>query len=294
MRVSFCLLLCFSVLTSFPANSQPKVVVTFPALYSLAAMVMEGIGQPELLLNSQQDAHHMQLRPSQMQRVLEADLVVYYDADFERFIPRIRQAATKETKFLPLSAVLAEEHQSPQDHGWLNPDFAIAMLDFLSVELGRIDSAHAALYARNAAGYASAIEDKAEGWRAALNTQTPQLWILTDHDAFRAFSRYFGIKNLIVAEDGLGEVNLKNLKQAEGKTISCLLITHNRNALLERLAERLQAKLHTTLNPLGSHIPLSETLYFDLMDELTEIFRECLHQPSVPATSPAFYPPLSK
>jgi hypothetical protein len=30
------------------------------------------------------------------------------------------------------------------------------------------------------------------------------------------------------------------------------------------------------------------------MDELTEIFRECLHQPSVPATSPAFYPPLSK
>lgn len=279
MKLRYFIISILAVLVSFPATSQPKVVVTFPALYSLAAMAMEGVGKPELLLTAQQDAHHMQLRPSQMKAVLESDLFLYYDRNFEVFVPKLRAAGTRKTKFLALSAVLADEHRSPADHGWLNPDFAIAMLQFLAVELGRIDPAHATRYTQNAEGYASAIEEKASGWRESLYGKNNEEWILSDHDAFSAFAGYFQLKNILALEDAQGEASLRNLKKLSDKKFSCVMITHGHSALMDRIAQQSGAKVNHALNPLGSLYEPSETLYFDLMDHMVQEFKECLTHP---------------
>lgn len=275
MRFVLCCLFSLTVLTSFTANAQPKVVVTFPALYSLATMAMEGVGKPQLLLTAQQDAHHMQLRPSQMRAVLESDLFLYYDEKFELFVPKLRMAGSRKTKFLALSSVLGEEHRAPQDHGWLNPDFAIAMLHFLAVELGRIDPQHITQYTQNADSYASLIEDKAELWREVLLRQKKDAWIVSDHHAFMAFAGYFGLRNLMAIEDPQGEVNLRHLYHLDGKNIACVMMTHGRSALLDRVVEHTRALVYEAMNPMGKWQADGSTIYPELMDEMVSGFVQC-------------------
>ena len=69
------LVLC---LLAAPAYAgQGPVVTTIKPLHSLAAAVMEGSGEePLLLVNGASSPHTFSLRPSQMQAISQADVVV--------------------------------------------------------------------------------------------------------------------------------------------------------------------------------------------------------------------------
>ncbi len=55
----------------------PKVAVDIAPVHSLVAAVMGDLGTPDLILPPDGDPHHFQLRPSQMQALSTADLVVW-------------------------------------------------------------------------------------------------------------------------------------------------------------------------------------------------------------------------
>ena len=67
------------------ANAEvPQVVTTIRPLHALTAKLMEGIGEPELLIEtSQGDPHHFTLRPSSARKLAQADIILWIGRELE-------------------------------------------------------------------------------------------------------------------------------------------------------------------------------------------------------------------
>ena len=65
------------------AQSTPSVVVSIKPIHSIVTSLMSGIAEPQLLLKSNNSAHTFHLKPSQVQMLANADLVIIISGDFE-------------------------------------------------------------------------------------------------------------------------------------------------------------------------------------------------------------------
>ena len=77
------------------AYAAPKVVTTIKPLHSLVAQVMDGVGEPELLIK-QGSPHGYQMKPADAKNVAEADLVLYVSHELETFMPPLLKKSAKE------------------------------------------------------------------------------------------------------------------------------------------------------------------------------------------------------
>lgn len=71
-----------------PAQAEIKVVASIKALHSFVAGVMEGVGEPTLLVKGMASPHAYSLRPSDAQALAGADVVFWIGEGFEIFLER--------------------------------------------------------------------------------------------------------------------------------------------------------------------------------------------------------------
>ena len=89
------ILLAVLVGISCQTFAAPKVVATIKPLHSLVAQVMDGVGEPELLIK-QGSPHGYQMKPADAKRVAEADIVVFVSHELETFMPPLLEKSPKE------------------------------------------------------------------------------------------------------------------------------------------------------------------------------------------------------
>ena len=70
-------------LSNVSAQSTPNVVVSIKPIHSIVSALMEGVSRPQLLLESSDSAHTFHLKPSQLNLLSNADLVITIGDDFE-------------------------------------------------------------------------------------------------------------------------------------------------------------------------------------------------------------------
>ena len=78
-----------SFVLAAPAQSEVRVVTSIKPLQLIAAAVQDGVGTPEVLLPPGASPHHFSLRPSDIRRVREADLLYGIGPDLESFLPKV-------------------------------------------------------------------------------------------------------------------------------------------------------------------------------------------------------------
>ncbi|SFQ40358.1 zinc transport system substrate-binding protein [Geopseudomonas sagittaria] len=78
-----------SWLLATPALAEVRVLTSIKPLQLIAAAVQDGAGTPEVLLPPGASPHHYALRPSDIRRVREADLLYWIGPDLEVFLPRV-------------------------------------------------------------------------------------------------------------------------------------------------------------------------------------------------------------
>ncbi|MBO6782384.1 MAG: zinc ABC transporter substrate-binding protein [Alphaproteobacteria bacterium] len=66
----------------------PKVVTSIKPVHSLVAGVMQGVGEPELLIEGYESPHTYSLRPSEAQALQAADVVFIIDESLEIFLEK--------------------------------------------------------------------------------------------------------------------------------------------------------------------------------------------------------------
>lgn len=80
----------------------PKVVTDTPVVDSLVRQVMNGVGEPTLLLDQGSDPHRFQLRPSQARDLANSDLVFWIGAEMTPWLERALEATPPKSEAISL------------------------------------------------------------------------------------------------------------------------------------------------------------------------------------------------
>jgi zinc transport system substrate-binding protein len=284
------------------AAEPPRVVASLPPLHGLAASVMEGIAEPQLLVRSGGSEHAYVLRPSDARALAAADLVLWVGPGLESFLEKplatlARPGAVLTLAELPGLALLPRrtgegwggpeeegEHKHAQGardlHLWLDPENAITIIGAIAERLGDLDPERAAQYRENA--------DEAEARIAALDRALEAqlaavhgVPFLVFHDGYQYFERRYGLAAIgavaIDPERPPGARHLAELRQqVRASGARCIFAEPQfKPDLVETLRKGTELRAGT-LDPLGAALPLGPRHYEALMRELANGLRGCL------------------
>jgi zinc transport system substrate-binding protein len=309
LRPAILALLVFSPAAEAAA---PRVVADIGPVQSIVARVMQGVGQPGLILPPGASPHGYALRPSEARQLQEADVVVWIGPALTPWladpISRLAPDATLVTLenaagvgTLPVRAGGPFEPHTHDEHGhderghdesgqddtgaidghlWLDPDNAVAAARATAAVLAGADPGNAGAYAANAEAFAA--ETAAQSARiAARLAHLQDRPFIVFHDGFQYFERRFGLPaaGSVALHDGdaPGTARIAAIRdQARTAGVVCALAEPEfEPALLGTITEGTAVRT-AELDGLGAALPPGPTLYPALLDGIVDSLTACL------------------
>lgn len=310
IQLSICFL-CFAspLCHAAPSSENPTpslhVMASIKPLHSLVAGVMQGVDTPELLVSGQQSPHDFQFKPSQIGQLHHAKLVFYMDDTYETFLARGLQSApdsvrpialstSKDIALLPLRKggvweAHDEHHEEHQDehhdehtdmHVWLNPQNAIAMTRTIADTLSETYPKYTSVFMRNATAQIAAISALDKEITNKLKNLEDKPFIVF-HDAYQYFERHYRI-------NGVGSITFEPSESPTPSRIQDIrekIITSGATCVFREpyVSQKLinivteDRPVHfATLDPEGTSLPPSPSLYFTLMRQIADNVYHCL------------------
>ncbi len=280
------------MLLATPAIAEtPRVVADIPPVHSLVAQVMEGVGDPVLLLDGTASPHGGSLRPSQARALARADLVVWIGPALTPWLDTAIRGESlpvfeaKGTTHLPLRERGGHDHDhnhghegTEDPHAWLDPANARVWLGTIAASLGRLDPANAATYAANATAAQGQVTNL-QGRLAARLAPVAEKRFAVAHDAFHYFEDRFGLRAIgaLSAADGdrAGPKRIRAMRAALSEGGAVCLFAEPGGKMPERLTNGTNVRI-ARLDPLGSTLDPGPLLYAELLEGLTETIADCL------------------
>ena len=71
------------------ATAAPDVVVSIKPVHSLVAAIMQGVGEPQLIVDGAASPHTYNLRPSNARKLEKADVVFWVGPGLEAFLEKL-------------------------------------------------------------------------------------------------------------------------------------------------------------------------------------------------------------
>nr|WP_319554730.1 zinc ABC transporter substrate-binding protein [uncultured Vibrio sp.] len=217
--------------TASQAYAQvPKVAVDIAPLHSLVTQVMDGVGEPDLLIRPEASPHDYHLRPSEANALSQANIVFWIGEGLtpwlEKPLSSLASSATKIEMMEVEGTTLYgfregatfeahvhseegheehEEHQEHQEHQehddhhhhgdhdphvWLDPKNAEVWVEAIASALSNVDTEHAHIYEDNA----KATIIRLHQLSGAINEQAQSLngiKFIVFHDAYQYFEQRF-------------------------------------------------------------------------------------------------------
>ena len=290
------------LLFSFSAKADIKVVTTIKPLHSLISSVMEGVGEPSLIIEGTSNPHTFVFKPSHAQMLEQADIVFWIGEDLEAFMEKpLDSLAGNATKisFMELSSIeklkFREENifDDHDDHGhddhdghnhgefdahiWLDPSNAIKMVLEISHELSELDPDNAAKYKQNETKTIASLNNLID----EINSSLPKdASYVVFHDAYQYFENRFGISSagaLTLNPDVLpGAKQIDAIQDLiQDKNIKCIFSEPQYNPkIIETLAADM--KISTgIMDPLGAFIEQGPEMYQNLILDIANSLKDC-------------------
>ncbi|WP_394687880.1 zinc ABC transporter substrate-binding protein [Hoeflea sp.] len=88
--------------TAFSAHAEVNVVASIKPVHSLVAAVMEGVGEPGLIVEGAGSPHNYALKPSQAQMLESADVVFWIGHELEAFLEKPLETIAANAKSVEL------------------------------------------------------------------------------------------------------------------------------------------------------------------------------------------------
>ncbi len=286
--------------------APPQVVASLPPLQGLAAAVLEGIAEPDVLVRGGGSEHAYAVKPSDARALGSADLVLWVGPGLEGFLRRPLAALARPEAVLAVSelsgmallprrtggawgAEHAHGEEEPNEHGatdlhlWLDPDNAIVITAAIASRLSAIDPGRADRYRQNADAAIARIRALD---RAIMEELVPIRGVpyLVFHDAYQYFERRYGLAAAgavaVDPEQPPGVRHIAELRRSlEDTGARCIFAEPQfRPDLVETLREGTGLRAGT-LDPLGSDLPEGPGHYEALMRGLAASLIACLGTP---------------
>ena len=296
------------------AKADIKVVTTIKPLHSLISNVMDGIGEPSLIIEGSTSPHSFVLKPSHARLIEQADIIFWIGEDIETFMEKPLESIAKNAKkvsFMELSSIeklkFREEnifeHEDHDDHGhgekkdhddhgdgheghhhgefdahiWLDPANAKEMLHEIAHELADLDPANADKYESNADNTIKSIDDMISNVNSSINKDAK---FIVFHDAYQYFEKRFGVATagaLTLNTDVLpGAKQISEIQEVIAeRDIKCIFSEPQFNPkIIETIAQDTGIKTGV-LDPLGSIFDAGKSQYFTLINDLGDKLKDC-------------------
>lgn len=298
-------LLLSAVGTAFAA---PRVVATITPVHSLVAAVMEGVGEPHLLLRGGASPHDYVLRPSDRRALADAQVLFWVGEGMESFLPRIIGQLDKSVRIVELAELPGvirlpqrsggiwadhpahEAHAKEDTHGhdapnynahlWLDPHNASRWAQVMIETLSSVDPAGADRYRDNGARLQARLEALDAELREMLEPVRATPYVVF-HDAYHYLEERYSLTAVgsISLGDGVtpGARRLRELRALlEARGAPCVFAEPQFPArILATLAEGTAVRTGV-LDPLGAQLEPGPDLYFELMWQLARNLVACL------------------
>jgi zinc transport system substrate-binding protein len=287
------------------APSPPDVVVTVKPLHSLVSGVMQGVGEPYLLVRGAANPHAFALRPSDAKALSGAELVVWAGPGVETFLEKPLSTLARSAQVLTLvnepsvrvlpvrkgGAWEAHDHDHAHEdrpdaelgsdgHVWLDPLNAKAITDLIAARLSALDPARAPAYQANAARQKQSIDALDAEMRAALSPLKDRPFIVF-HDAYHYLEDRYGLNATgaitVSPDQPPGAARLSALRERINQAGAVCIFAEPQfePALVRTLAQGTKARTGV-LDPEGANIADGPDLYGQLMRFNLRSLVDCL------------------
>ena len=295
-------------------RAELKVVTTIKPLHSLIANVMDGVGEPALIIEGSTSPHSFTLKPSHAKLLEEADIIFWVGESIETFMERPLESIVKNAEvveFMEVESInklkfreesIFEDHDDHEehddhdehddqnghdDHGhshgefdahiWLDPMNAKEMVHEIAHELGDLDPANKNKYEANAQATIQALDQLINDIEKGINKDAK---FVVFHDAYQYFEERFETKAagaLTLNTDVLpGAKQIADIQDViKDRGIKCIFSEPQFNPkIITTIAEDMNIKTGV-FDPLGANIDSNKDLYFKIIQNLGNELKGC-------------------
>ncbi|MGL5290300.1 MAG: zinc ABC transporter substrate-binding protein ZnuA [Vibrionaceae bacterium] len=282
-------------------RTPPVVLVTVKPLAIIAKEIAGEHARIEQLLPNSASVHDYALKPSDVRKIEQADLVVWVGAPLEQFLAKILYTKPKALALLNVPGMeLAQSSHTHHDHAaehghhghehehddmqvdphiWLGPAQAKLSAKAIADRLSADDPANKAHYQANYLAFAQSVQQKVADIKKQLQ-RTPAKGYIVFHDAYGYFEQAFGLHSVghltVTPERKSGAKTLLLLqKELDAKKVHCVFSEPQFNpSLVNKLVQNSSAKV-VMLDPLGQDLDLNKDRYVDFLQAITNSFVSC-------------------
>ena len=297
-------------MAALPAAAEaPKVMASIQPIHSLVASVMQGVGEPGLVVSGAQSEHTYALKPSDARALQAARVVVLVDEGYETFLAKplknrkgsldvIALADLPGARVLPSrkGGLWEDDHDDHKghkdhdhhghDHGavdghlWLDPDNARLLVTAVADRLAGIDPANAAAYQANAKTTIDRLQALDSRIRERLAPVVDRPFVVF-HDAYQYVEKRYGLAaagSITVDPDRPPSAKrlaaLRDRLKASGT--ACVFREPQFPAPVVRTLAEAAGAREGVLDPQGADIPPGPDQYFTLMTRMADSLTSCL------------------
>lgn len=311
---TFCAMLSACAILALPARADvPRVVADISPVHALVYQVMDGVGQPDLLLPRGSDPHGHSLRPSEARALAEADVIVWIGKALTPSVASSIESLAADAVSLPLldvpgTTVLSfredalfgddhsaddhahdahshdedghgHDHSGADPHAWLDPQNATVWLGAIAEALATQDPANAETYRANAEA-AQAEITAVEAEIAEGLADAGDLRFVVFHDAFQYFEARFGLRAagaLSLADDASPSASrLAEIRDAvRNSDIQCAVAEPQYDAGLIAAVFEDAAVETVIVDPVGADLEPGPEFYTQLLRAAADGFGRC-------------------
>jgi zinc transport system substrate-binding protein len=283
-----------------PVFAAPKVVASIVPLHSLVAGVMEGVGQPELLLQGVNSEHQGSYSPQQISDLGHADVVFIIGDNLEvklgeisgteavngkNFI-KLNQAQGITTHHIREGGNWDVDNDEPatgntiDPHIWLDPENAKAMTTAIAAALIQNDAANAESYKSNATKQLAELDTLESEIKIEVTPVQGKPFVVF-HDAYQYFERRFGLTAVgSISDYNATPPSAARLEEIRAKVKSTNAVCAFRepqysDAAVAIVTEGSKAKLGV-LDPVGANLAPGKQAYGQLLRAVASNIAKCL------------------
>ena len=278
---------------SLPAMAQPLSVVTDIGPIS---GIVNAVGHDQVsvtqLIDDQQSAHHITLRPSQARALASADLIVLTGPALLQGLYEKIPTLAPETPIIVLQSIEGtvlfgtdEHHHDDHDHAdadavdphmWLLPENAITWAREIASNLAKLDAANAQVFTQNAVAFETHIVALARN--APVFSQSDTIGL--SHNAYQYLLHDLGDPRTIVVTDAKATSpsakDIAEVQTAVSKTTPlCFVIDPNEPSALAHQIAAAAGVDTITLSPLVGNEVGHNNAYLDLLATVLRGFQDC-------------------
>lgn len=284
-----------------------QVLASIKPLQLIASAITEGGPAPQLLLPPGSSPHDYALRPSDVRKVKNADLVLWVGPELEVFLTRLLE---QQSNGLALLAELGDEHEhehheksaphdtdkiviaNPEDddhdhhhagqepHIWLDPHQANAIAELLAARLILLDPQNIDRYQKNLATFQAKLtlaDEKVVTQLSAANG----IGYFVFHDAYGHWERHYQLPSLgsftVNPSRAPGAKTVASIHHAlkQSNAVCVFAEPQFKPAVIQAVLRNTQAR-SGVLDPLATDIVPGADSYFAFMQQLADAMTDCL------------------